>query len=518
MRPQIKNRKNRFDVPAEFVYRTGKHLNESLDTREYLEPDRRQANIEEAERVLRGLPSVPLSYFIVYDLLLSFSKETEGNIRFKWSINTFINVELKIMQDVLHDSFTQGWNRMNMRYYMSDSSELYELIIDSANITDQATWREAIARRLLEKRIASKRTLDKLSRVHDAYHNIVPLLNSSVSPNGSYDAFFLTGELFKSSPELNETYIRLRKHMKNFTENIDGLYHIYISYEHKIDMQYKGLNYSNGLMQASEDYDRDLGKYESLVIRQPLQRIETAKREIQECVSNCNVKYMDFQSSRKHIQHINKKKYEYWLEFNKTDTSGKIAAYLHNLKNERHVSKLYIADFVTSHRITKLVGDNKEYLSRSHELTRALWFDLTMFAECACGCNIYVARFPLMQAFYAKLYDYYKTVTDSERVAMERYFGFNNITATVSRLINNDITEDECYKLYMMPPPLLLNNISLQSLTSFKNGLKTYLEKTRLNGRFFRYVVVIYTLCLQMWRTVTVSTHRSRALHVSLHM
>ena len=511
------NRKNRFDIPTDFLKRTGKHLNESLDTREYLEPDRRRANIEEAEGVLRGLPSVTTSYFRDTDLYDRFLKEAEANVRYKWLIDSFIKVELKAMHDVLQESFIQGWNRMNVRHYISDSSELYELIMDSADITDQATWREAIRMRLLEKLIASKRTLDKLSRVNDAYHNIVPLLNSTVTPNGSYDAIFLTGELFKSSPEINETYFRLRKHIKNVIENIDGLYHTYISYEHKIDMKHKRLNYSNGFMQASEGYDRDLGKYESLVIRQPLQRIETAKTEIENYISLGFVKKIDFLSSRTRAQYIYNKKYECWLAFNKTDTSGKIAAYLDNLKNERYVSKLYIADFLTSHSITKLVEDNKEYLSRSHELTRILWFDLAMYAESACECNRKVASIPLMQAFYAKLYDYYKTATDSERDAIIRYFYFFNINTTVSRLIDDEIPWHECYNLSIIPPPLLLNNISLQNLTSFKNGLKTYLKKTRLDGYFFRYVVVIYTLCLQRWRTVTGSTPRSRTLPVSLH-
>ena len=129
--------------------------------------------------------------------------------------------------------------------------------------------------------------------MHGAYNNIVSLLNSTVTPNGSYDGFFLTGELFKSSPEINETYIRLRNHIKKFTENIDGLYHIYFPYKHEIELKHRNLNYSTGLMQASESYDRDLGKYESLVIRQPLQRIETAKTEFQKCASESLAKRLD---------------------------------------------------------------------------------------------------------------------------------------------------------------------------------------------------------------------------------
>ena len=357
----------------------------------------------------------------------------------------------------------------------------------------------------------------KLSGVHGAYNNIVSLLNSTVTPNGSYDGFFLTGELFKSSPEINETYIRLRNHIKKFTENIDGLYHIYFPYKHEIELKHRNLNYSTGLMQASESYDRDLGKYESLVIRQPLQRIETAKMEFQKCASESLAKRLDYDTSQAHTQHIYEKTYKYWLEFNKTDTSGKIAAYLDNLKNDRHVSKLDIANYLTSHRITKLAELNKEYLSRSHELSRTVWFDLLIYAKYACTCNGYVGRIPLMQAFYAKLYDYYKSATDSERTAMEGYFGLGDFRSRVPRLIGSKMIRLTCDKLSSIPPPLYLNNISLQNLTSFINGLKTYLEKTRLNGHFFRYVVVICTLCLQRWRIVTGSTPRSRAVPVSLN-
>ena len=188
-----------------------------------------------------------------------------------------------------------------------------------------------------------------------------------------------------------------------------------------------------------------------------------------------------------------------------------------NLKNDRHVSKLDIANYLTSHRITKLAELNKEYLSRSHELSRTVWFDLLIYAKYACTCNGYVGRIPLMQAFYAKLYDYYKSATDSERTATEGYFGLGDFRSRVPRLIGSKMIRLTCDKLSSIPPPLYLNNISLQNLTSFIKGLKTYLEKTRLNGHFFRYVVVICTLCLQRWRIVTGSTPRSRAVPVSLN-
>ena len=372
--------------------------------------------------------------------------------------------------------------------------------MDSGNITDQVYWRVALPKRLQEKLIASKRALDNLIRVHDAYHNMVPLLNSTVTPNGLYDSFVFTRELFKCSSEINETYTRLREHIKKFTEYIDGLFHIYISNENDIELKHKSLNYSNGLTQAAEDYDRDLRMYESLVIRQPLQRVEKAKRRIRVFLTKYSAKTDEYETRLAHTEHIYKKTYKYWLQFNQTDTTGKIAAYLDNLKNERYVSKLYIAGFLTSQRITKLVEDNKEYLSRSYELLRTIWFDCTYFAWIICMCNYKVARIRFMQAFYAKLYNHYKIATDSERVAMYIHFCFGNIGSIVPRLIGGEITWKECANFSLVSPPLLLNNISLQNLTSFKNGLKTFLQRTRLNGHFFRYFIAIDTLRFQWWR------------------
>ena len=365
---QNENNENQFDLPREFLNRTGKHLNQSLDIRERLDPHRRRANIEEAERTLSGLPKVaPERFDYYYGLWNSLKEKTKKVIPLRWAISNFI-FELTTMQEVLQHNFIQSWNDMNMRHFILDSYELYGVIMDSGKNTDQVSWRIALSMRLQEKLIASKRALDNLYRVHDAYHNMVPLQNSTVTPNGVCDSFVFTRELFECSSEINETYTRLREHIKTFIENIHGLYHTYTSYENDIEL--KRLNYSNGFMQAAESYDRDLRRYESLVIRQPLQRIETAKRKIQTYVTERVANNNGASATVIHTEHIYKEKYKYWLEFNQTNTTDKIAAYLDDLKNERYVSKLYIAGFLTSQRITKLVKDNNEYLSRSHELLR----------------------------------------------------------------------------------------------------------------------------------------------------
>ena len=495
---QNENNKNQFDVPREFLNKTGKHLNQSLDIRERLDPDRRRANIEEAERTLSGLPKVPKK-FDYFSLMDSFEEKTKNDFPLRWEITNFIE-DLIDIDDVLQYNFIQSWNEMNMRQFTPDSYELSGVIMDSGNITDEVSWRVALSMRLQEKLIASKRALDNLYRVHDAYHNMVPLLNYTVTQNGIYDAFVFTRELFECSSEINETYTRLREHIKTFTENIDYLYHIYTSNENDVEMKHKSLNYNNEFMQAADGYDRDLRIYEKLVIRQPLEMIEDAKREIQQFVTGCSAKDMDFTANGRHIVHIYNENYKYWLEFNQTDTTGKIAAYLDDLKNERYVSKLYIAGFLASQRITKLVEDNKEYLSRSHELYRTVWLDRALYAQITCWCNYEVTHIPLLQALYAKMYDRYKIADETGRDDLEDYFGGENISAIVPRLIGGEITMEECLHFSLGSPPLYLNNISLQNLTSFKNGLTTFLQKTRLDGPFSRYFIAIDALRFQWWR------------------
>ena len=58
------NHEERFDLSEAFLFKTGKNLNESLDTKERVLPDRRRANIEEAERVIRALPQEAPNEFL----------------------------------------------------------------------------------------------------------------------------------------------------------------------------------------------------------------------------------------------------------------------------------------------------------------------------------------------------------------------------------------------------------------------------------------------------------------------
>ena len=127
---QNENNENQFDVPSEFLNRTGKHLNQSLDIRERLDPHRRRTNIEEAEGTLSGLPKVPPKKFNFSALLHSFYVEIKHDFGFSRPIENFIEMDLKTMQNVLQHTYIHSWNEMNIRHFTSDSYELSGVITD----------------------------------------------------------------------------------------------------------------------------------------------------------------------------------------------------------------------------------------------------------------------------------------------------------------------------------------------------------------------------------------------------
>ena len=279
------NHENRFDLSETFLNKTGKNLNESLDTKERILPDRRRANIEEAERVIRELPQA-ISYgeyrrrYRLFRGLLKNKVITESR-----GVYTFISMGLEKMQEVLQRDFIAVWDSMHPYDFMSGSFELTQIVNNSANVSKEKSWRAAVQLRLEEKLIASKRASYNLDRVHDAYCNAALLVNNMVTPNGSYDSLYLTETLFPKTTEINQAYTRLGRHIKKFMENIDGLFRSYIADGHVAEII---LNCKE-ILKVSVEYERDMKLYESLVIRQPLQRIIDEKNKFKGKKKNISI-------------------------------------------------------------------------------------------------------------------------------------------------------------------------------------------------------------------------------------
>ena len=98
------NHEERFDLSKAFLFKTGKNLNESLDTKERILPDRRRANIEEAERVIRELPQEAPTEFL-YAFGFDFYS------RYDIYIN-IMTMGMHKMQEVFQIYFINGWDSM----------------------------------------------------------------------------------------------------------------------------------------------------------------------------------------------------------------------------------------------------------------------------------------------------------------------------------------------------------------------------------------------------------------------
>ena len=479
------NHENRFDLSETFLNKTGKNLNESLDSKECILPDRRRANIDEAERVIRELPQ-EITYekywtsFRLFHNLLSNKavKESLG-------VYTFISLGFDKIA---------GWDSMHLYDCMSDSFELTQLVNNSANVSEEKPWRAAVQLRLEEKLIASKRVSYNLDRVHDAYCNAALLVNNMVTPNGSYDSLYLTEALFPKTTEINQTYTRLGRHIKKYMENIDGLLRSYIADGHVAEII---LN-CNEILKVSVEYERDMKLYESLVIRQPLQRIIDEKNrctEIKKLFDSKIGRYIDLTLSIRNNQLITLNS---WRQFDRTHALDTIRSYSENLKKETHVSKLSLAAVFTSDKILKLVDKYQESVTRLQDYIRQL---ITFKGEMIGGvCDPYwfllrrTSMYPLMLGqWLTKQNDLYSRSSDYEKAAMERYFTPTINSSIYRRVLRHDWRLHlDCFEtLRGSYPSYDFTTLSTRQLTAFKNKLDSFLQKSRLEGTFFRYVRVV---------------------------
>ena len=473
------NGENQFELSEKYLKNVAEQLKESIDTQERLLPDKRRANIKEIERVRRGLPDLAkllrLSEYTQY-----IQKDTTHDVCYDY-LNEFV---FQKMQDILHNRFVVGWDKMNLYDCTSDSFELSKTLTDSVDMIDNECLRTTLLLRLGEKITALKRVLDNLDRVHDAYCNAVPLTNYTVTPNGSYDSFYLTAELFKQSKKMNEIHTRLRGHINKYIENIYGLYHIYTADGHEIQTKNKVLNYTNGLWLASVEYDRDLTAYESFVIRQPLQRIIKARN-----------RFKDYK-----IRDVAKRSYlrskDYYLDLVKmllnssaTDSEHayrEMIKYQNGLENAKNVSKLHLADELTKAKITQMVIVFQTSFSRIIENNIKLYSAASSVYRIKCACFVEAEDEPILRAVFVKLYSHYKVATASEKAVMREYLQFEDDDSFRGNLVRCEMSNKNCLKTNIRPPRIISDRVSYQNFTLFIQGLEHFLETTLLDAKFFR--------------------------------
>ena len=475
------NTERQYDVPEEFLKRVREHLNKSIDTQECTLPDKRRANIEEANRIINGLPQRS-------DRRLSYSSKIKNQKIINDIIDNYAIITkygLYKMRDIITNDFRAGWGKMNLYECTSGSFELFTILRDSTNEIHQESWRAAVRLRLKEKLICSKKAADDLKRVHESYINLRPLTNYTATPNGDYDALYRTTELFRQTTEINQTYTRLREHIKNYIDSINGLLRICKADDHEIDISYRYINRTNGFWQVSADYDRDLRLYESLVIRQPLQRISNSIRYFEHYI--ISVYPAGWHGSHNYYAIYHADSFNIYFQFRYIN--WKIRPYIKNLTEGISASKLSYARMLMSGKTGKLFDDyTTKVMPTSTALISKAAFNVQELSSVLCSMIIDASEDPLLKAFFAELYDRYNTTTPSDRIAMSNYFKLERNTLDL-KLVRGDVDGwSKCTDDLDIPLKQLRNTI-LGNLTSFKdmmNNVESFLQTTRLDGRFFR--------------------------------
>ena len=479
------NNENTFNLSEEFLNRTRMNLNESLDTKEWLLPERRRANKDEAALVSRQILSLDLYGDI----------STETSLYFQWCRNLmsswyFIKDKgFTLMQNVLQDRFIAGWENMNLMECVFGSIELYIRISrDSSHTRSKEKWGPSIQILLKQKLIASKRALHNLDRVHDAYHNVRPLLNSTVTPNGSYDTIYFTKELFKESTQINKTYTRVRRHITTNINNIDGLFRIYSADYHENETVAKRFRYSNAFLRASFEYVNDLKLYESLVIEDPLKRITKAKKSV---VNN------DLLFNSWTFSTYTTERAKYHMAWNMAilylhirEANRLIVSYLHTLNSTRKTSKLaHAIRMISSAHSWTRETDKYIYYARNYLQGHNLFGEVANLYTRSIYRFVMIAMSePLMRAFVVKLSDHYEQSSWTEKAAMSRYFDFRMNSSLLAKLIHGERTDEYSEGIRVREMPFAMDNITraVTDIKSCSNNLEYLLGMTRLTGTFFR--------------------------------
>ena len=234
--------------------------------------------------------------------------------------------------------------------------------------------------------------------------------------------------------------------------------------------------------------------YESLVIRQQLQRIIDENNHLKEM----NNKYFDGKKD-KYLQLVEFCWTHYYnimfnlFDYYDTHANDTISSYLQNLKNERNVSKLSLAAVFSLDKILKLVEEYQYLVTRSQDNIREL---IAVMKEIAYGACKKAYLFPyksmLLKQWLINQNDHYNSISNYEKAAMERYFTFTINNSIYRSMLRRWSLLLDCYfTLERAIPSYNFKSLSLRPLTTFKNKLESFLGKSRLDGTFFRYVRVV---------------------------
>ena len=493
----------RFGMSSEFESRMQENVNKSLDTREWVVPERLEENIKETTELLR-ISDVKDSDQKINETIenrtntyLSTFEKLSAPIIEKY--NFIIEVAFQRMEDILRNGFIAAWNEINFNDCMSRSYELSQIISQSLDNIHQEPWRAAVRLRLEEQLLTSKRTLFNLDRVHNAYRNGVPLLNYKATLAGRFDSVYL-GVLFNETTEINETYTRLRGHITRYIKHTKTLLNLTGVVIRNSETSYLK-EYLKGYIADTNEYGgnsymyiSDLRLYESFVIRQPLRRVLKAKQKFLQLKGRIDALEVGIQHTYELymstlLSFVNKSRV-----FNKAHS--KLYRYRDELEKTQNASKLKMAEVILSESITQMLPILSVEFMYYSQLFKHLFFNHLAIFHMLCELNNDEGSEPLLQALNITLFDLYKNANNSEKVRMKEYFKIDFRGGHEAMLQVRENLTSACENRSMSKPEANMQIIDatkhykaymwIKRFSSFRTKLDHFIQESRTDRDFFR--------------------------------
>ena len=200
-----KGNDNRFALPDEYIHILQAKVDESLNTRENSDKTRWEENIEAVNKVFSSFNKAVQSYDgMVFNASQLADERSDSMGNLLRSYNVVMEIGLPKMEDILQN-FVIGWSEMNLKYLLAGPDYLSTIIKRSPKELYKPSWREAITIGLAERCAKIVVAMDNLEKVQIAYHDDIPLLNYSATPNGRYDSFYIRA-LFNGDEYLLKMY------------------------------------------------------------------------------------------------------------------------------------------------------------------------------------------------------------------------------------------------------------------------------------------------------------------------
>ena len=189
--------------------------------------------------------------------------------------------------------------------------------------------------------------------------------------------------------------------------------------------------------------------------------------------------------------------FDHYVEFNKTRVTDTIAEYLDNLKRKRLSSKLDLAGEIMSERFTVPLETFMDIVSGIVDSINKRVTSTNIYHADKCWLIYAASQGSLVYVVLGNMYDHYKkNTTGPAKANMDKDFFYLEKSPILMRLVRRELSGFDCWNFTKYARMFrfqnltcLIKDLSLRNLTSYKKRLELFLETTRLDGKFFRYVL-----------------------------